>query len=81
MRFYDKNNDSVVTLEQLKREFLENSDEFDGITFPEHLCNVIEATIYERNDCELIDMTAREAWKLECRIMDRFVRESWSARM
>lgn len=72
MTFKDLNDDSMVTLQQLKRDYLEFADECAESSFPEYLANVIDATLRGRNDLSLLAMTDSEAWRLMSKIINRW---------
>lgn len=72
MKLYDYNTDSVVTLQQLKADYISFKDECEEKTFPEYLANVIDATLRGRNDCELMNMTEKSAWRLMEKIVRRW---------
>ncbi len=63
MRFIDDWQEPVITLRDLKAEWvvMHQQEPYNfADTFKEHLLNLILATINYRNDMEIIDMTPAE---------------------
>lgn len=57
MTLFDIDSESIVTLQDLKKEWLTmETDE----SFIEYLCNVLQDTINDRNNCDILYMTRKE---------------------
>lgn len=71
MKLFDHNMDAVIGLQQLKADYIKFY-EWEEMTFPEYIVNVIDATIRGRNDCDLMNMTEKEARRLMEKIIKKW---------
>ena len=72
MKLFDNNADSIITLKQLKADYISFQGECDETSFPEYLANVIDATIRGRNDCNLVNMTETDARRFMEKIIEKW---------